>query len=382
MLRTQTDTLSPALDAELEKSKDALEALKGLSFDDALTQIANGLVNFCFKLVIAILVFYVGKFIIKKIYYGAHSIMVRRRVDASLTTFVISLIKMVLYFILLVTVIGILGIETSSFLALFASAGVAIGMALSGTLQNFAGGVLILLLKPYKVGDYVETQGYTGTVKAIQIFHTIINTPDNKAIIIPNGGLSTGSINNYSLEDYRRVDWTIGLAYGTDYQKAKECILAMLKTDDRIVANYIEDDREMRARNAMTQLKQKEEECEKNPENCPDPQLVEAEQKKLSWFARWRANRKRKLEFNEHLLSEQEIINSGLPTKISRAPFVGLNQLADCSINLVVRVWTQSSNYWPLYFEMNERFYKELPEQGFEFPFPQLDVHLNEVKAN
>ena len=120
---------------------------------------------------------------------------------------------MVLYFILIITIIGILGIETSSFIAIFASAGVAIGMALSGTLQNFAGGVLILLLKPYKVGDFIEVQGYSGKVKSIQLFNTVINTVDNKAIIVPNGALSTSSINNYSLEQYRCVVWSVGLSY-------------------------------------------------------------------------------------------------------------------------------------------------------------------------
>lgn len=294
--------------------KGMFESLKGLSFDDAISTIANGIVQFSFKLLIAILVFYVGKFIIKKLYNLVFRIMTRNKVEASLTTFVLSMVRMVLYFILIITVIGILGIETSSFLALFASAGVAIGMALSGTLQNFAGGVLILLLKPYKVGDYIETQGYAGTVKEIQIFHTVINTTDNKAIIIPNGGLSTGSINNYSLEDYRRVDWKIGLSYGTDYKAAREAILEMINSDERVV---------------------------KEPTG------------------------------NEVKLHAPQ-----------QPPFVGLSEFADSSINIVVRAWTQASNYWPLFFEMNERFYKELPERGFSFPFPQMDVHIADVPEN
>ena len=113
-------------------------------------------------------------------------------------------------------------------------------------MQNFAGGVLILLLKPYKIGDYIEAQGYSGTVKEIQIFSTILTTPDNKQILIPNGGLSTGSINNYSKEDYRRVDWTISIAYGDDVTKAREVILDILFSDPRIVQKYVEDDREQR----------------------------------------------------------------------------------------------------------------------------------------
>ena len=142
---------------------------------------------------------------------------------------------------MLITVIGILGLETSSFLAIFASVGVAIGMALSGTLQNFAGGVLILLLKPYKIGDYIEAQGYAGTVKEIQIFHTIITTYDNKSIIIPNGGLSTGSINNWNREAYRRVDWTISISYGDDVATARKVITDILLADHRVVKEYVED---------------------------------------------------------------------------------------------------------------------------------------------
>lgn len=229
----QTEELQSA--ADVSNGKDILEVVKSLGLEDALSGIASGIVQFTFRMLLAILVFYIGKFIIKKIYGLVYSIMVNRKVDASLTTFVLSLVRIVLYFILIITIVGIIGIETSSFLALFASAGVAIGMALSGTLQNFAGGVLILLLKPYKVGDFIEAQGFSGTVKEIQIFHTVINTGDNKAIIIPNGGLSTGSINNYSLEQYRRVDWVIGLSYGTDYAAARKVILSMLDSDRKSV---------------------------------------------------------------------------------------------------------------------------------------------------
>ncbi len=291
--------------------------------------------------------------------------MVNRNMDPSLTTFVLSFIKMVLYFILIITVIGILGLETSSFLALFASAGVAIGMALSGTLQNFAGGVLILLLKPYKVGDYIEAQGYAGTVKAIQIFHTVINTADNKAIIIPNGGLSTGSINNYSLEHYRRVDWKIGLSYGCDFNAAKAKILEMLDSDERVVKHYIEED------------SLNHEVANNDSDECKDglPGCAAQGKEELSWWQRLRMRRRRHQEEIQARLKEKISLNAGLPVKVDRSPFVGLDELADSSVNLVVRAWTHSSNYWGLYFGMNERFYKELPEAGFDFPFPQLDVH-------
>lgn len=373
----QIENEAPApLQEEIEKSEKALAEFKGLSFDDAISKIANDLVSFSIKLAIAILVFYVGRFIIRRLYKVIKNLLTHKKVDPSLSTFVLSLFKMLVYFILIVTVIGILGIETSSFLAIFASAGVAIGMALSGTLQNFAGGVLILLLKPYKVGDYIEAQGYTGTVKAIQIFHTIINTVDNKAVIIPNGGLSTGSINNFSLEAYRRVDWNLGLSYGTDFDKAREAILEILRSDDRIVEKYIEDDKAKRLHEAAVAA----EEAGDNDSNTLTDTAPRKENWLKSFFGFGRGKRG---------ASDSEIgfgvVSGAAPVVLEKtdcSPFVGLNELADSSVNLVIRAWTHSSNYWPLYFEINRRLYTELPQKGFEFPFPQLDVHLDKALEN
>lgn len=368
MLQQQpTDVID--LPADIEKGEKALEALKGLSFDDAISKIANSIIDFSFRLLIAILIFYIGKLLIRKIYKTVFRMMVNRRIDASLTTFVLSLVRMVMYFILIITIIGILGIETSSFLALFASAGVAIGMALSGTLQNFAGGVLILLLKPYKVGDFIEAQGYSGKVKEIQIFHTVINTVDNKAIIIPNGGLSTSSINNYSLESYRRVDWTVSLSYDTDYDKAAAKIMEMIRSDDRVVEKYIDDDRARRE-----EIDKEEREREMILEIKAG---VAPEEKKLSWWKRIRLSRRIHQQKIQEALNAKISLSSGLPVKADCSPFVGLGELADSSINITVRAWTQSRFYWDLYFDMNRRFYKELPEAGFSFPFPQMDVHLS-----
>ena len=174
------DTISSGL-------KEKVSELGSMAIDDVLNMVVTGLVHFTIRLAIAIVIFYIGRFIINKLHKLVATIFIKRDIDRSLTTFVLSLIRIVLYFILLVIVINILGLETSSFLAIFASAGVAIGLALSGTLQNFAGGVLILLLKPYKIGDYIEAQGYSGTVKEIQIFSTILTTPENKHILIHNG---------------------------------------------------------------------------------------------------------------------------------------------------------------------------------------------------
>lgn len=374
MIQTQDLPVVPLPD-KVDTGKGAFDALKGLSFDDAITTIANGIVQFSFKLLVAALVFYLGKFLIKKLYEVVRRILTANDVDASLMTFVLSLVRIVLYFILIVTIVGILGIETSSFLALFASAGVAIGMALSGTLQNFAGGVLILLLKPYKVGDYIEAQGYAGTVKEIQIFHTVINTVDNKTIIIPNGGLSTGSINNYSFESYRRVEWTIGLSYGCDYAKAKEVFKEILLSDDRIVTNTLQEDMEKRKQKMLEQA------AEEAEEDCP-PEDPDCHEESKSFWARLvhRKNRK-KQEIRNNIKKNTSLPNT-TNLNVSRPPFVAITALADSSVNFVIRAWTHNSNYWDVYFDMNERFYKEMPENGFEFPFPQMDVHIADVPQN
>lgn len=365
LAQTPTSNQNPAADV-LKKEEEFFASFKGLSLDRILDKLCNTLVDFGFKLLVAIVVFYIGRFIIRKLYSFTRRVMERRGTDPSLCTFLLSLLKITLYFILVVTVIGILGLETSSFLALFASAGVAIGMALSGTLQNFAGGVLILLLKPYRVGDFIEAQGYTGTVKAIQIFNTVINTLDNKAIVIPNGGLSTGTINNYSMEDYRRVEWTVSLSYDTDYDQAKAAILSMLADDPRVVRQYIEDDRMER----LQAVQVAEQEQARNEEQLLADEAAEV--KKESWWRRHiRRHRRLAAKVQERIAPPVEV------EKKDCTPFVGLGEMADSSINITVRAWTPSATYWPLFFEMNERFYKELPKRGFAFPFPQLDVHLN-----
>ena len=268
------------------------------------------------------------------------------------------MLKVVLLFLLIIIVISILGIETSSFIALFASAGVAIGMALSGTLQNFAGGVLILLLKPYKVGDFIEAQGFTGTVKEIQIFNTIINTPDNKSIYIPNGGLSTGSINHYSREDYRRVDWTVGISYGDDYDVAKQTILAIIAADDRIVkGSVLADKQQRRAADALQQTE--------------DPTEKQEEKPRRSLFGF--LSRKHR-EYREKM--GQRLANNIPHVDIDCTPFVALQSLSDSSVDITVRAWVPTEFYWPVYFDVNERIYKELPKAGISFPFPQMDVHI------
>ena len=215
--------------------EELLTSPSNVSLDVFLTKMIDLGISVGSKILLAIVVFIVGRWIVRRLNKLLAKILEKRHVEASLSTFVKSLVNITLTLLLIIVVIGVLGIETSSFIALFASAGVAIGMALSGTLQNFAGGVMILLFKPFKVGDTIEAQGQSGTVREIQIFNTILATPDNKIIIIPNGGLSTGLMKNYSREATRRVEWEFGIAYGDDYTKAKAVIARLLDADGRVL---------------------------------------------------------------------------------------------------------------------------------------------------
>jgi len=202
--------------------------------DLALNNITEYLVTLGKNLLAAIIIYIVGKFVIGKLLKLIRRIMQKREVEPSLFTFLDSLCTIGLYIILAVSIVAVLGIETTSIAALLASAGVAIGMALSGTLQNFAGGVMILVLKPFKVGDLIEAQGNLGTVRMIQIFSTIITTPDNQTIIIPNGGLATGTIKNITKENRRRVDIDINVAYGTRPEDVRKVVFDICNSDDRI----------------------------------------------------------------------------------------------------------------------------------------------------
>ena len=215
--------------------KELFTSTSNVSLDVFLAKMIDLGISVGSKILLAIVVFLVGRWIVRRLNKLLAKILEKRHVEASLSTFVKSLVNITLTLLLIIVVIGVLGIETSSFIALFASAGVAIGMALSGTLQNFAGGGMILLFKPFKVGDTIEAQGQSGTVREIQIFNTILATPDNKIIIIPNGGLSTGLMKNYSREATRRVDWEFGIAYGDDYTKAKAVIARLLDADGRVL---------------------------------------------------------------------------------------------------------------------------------------------------
>lgn len=247
-------------------------------------------------IIAAVVIFIVGRFLIKLLNRLVASILQRRHIEQSVQTFLSSLVNIILTILLIITVIGALGVNTTSFAALIASAGVAIGMALSGNLQNFAGGLIILLFKPYRVGDFIDVNGVQGTVSAVQIFHTILLTPDNKVIYLPNGSTSSATITNYSREEKRRIEWTFGIDYGEDVSRARTAILSVITADARIL---------------------------------PDP-----------------------------------------------APFVAVGGLSDSSVDILVRVWVPTEEYWNVYFDMHQRVYETFNEQKINFPYPQQTVHL------
>lgn len=232
---TAAEVASDTIPATGDVFEKAINSLSGMTLQEVINLLASYIISFGVKVIKVLLIWFIGRWLCKRLGKFVRAFMETRNTNASVKSFILSLVDVVLMIVLIVMIIGVFGIDTSSFIALFASAGVAVGMALSGTLQNFAGGVIILLFRPYKVGDYIEAQGQAGTVKEIQIFNTVLKTSDNKIILIPNGPISTGIINNYSREELRRVDFTISISYGNDYEKAKEVIEKIIAADSRIL---------------------------------------------------------------------------------------------------------------------------------------------------
>ena len=245
----------------------------------------------------AIVIYIVGRFIIRQLMKLVSRILVKRDFEVSVQTFLKSLLNILLNLVLAFAIISKLGVETTSLAALLASAGVAIGMALSGNLSNFAGGLVILVFKPFKVGDFIDSTNneVSGTVKEIQIFHTILATVDNRIIYVPNGTLSSNAIINYSRQEIRRAEWVFGVEYGMDFERVKAVLDRLIATDERIL---------------------------KEP-----------------------------------------------------APMVALSSLSASSVDIKVRAWTKTGDYWDVYFDFNKTVYATFNKEGIGFPFPQLTVH-------
>ena len=219
--------------AAAEAVKETEKMVSSGRFDMILDKLIDMSISAGKNILVAIIVFIVGRFLISMLNKFFAQILEKRKIDVTIKTFLKSLVNILLTLLLIVSVVGALGVNTTSFAALLASAGVAIGMALSGNLQNFAGGLIVLLFKPYKVGDWIEAQGVSGTVSEIQIFHTILTMADNKVVYIPNGNLSSGVVINYSRKETRRIEWVVGVDYGEDLAKVERVVRGLF--DSRIL---------------------------------------------------------------------------------------------------------------------------------------------------
>ncbi|SDV02136.1 mechanosensitive ion channel family protein [Pseudomonas sihuiensis] len=247
------------------------------------------------KLTLAVITLLIGWWLISRLTSSIESMLAARKVDRALSSFIGSLVSIVLRILLLISVASMIGVETTSFIAMIGAAGLAIGLALQGSLANFAGGVLIMLFRPFRAGDWIEAQGVSGSVDSIQIFHTTLKTGDNKVVIVPNGSLSNGHITNYSREPRRRADINIGIDYSSDIKKAREVLL----------------------------------------EIAQDPRV-----------------------------------------HVDPAPVVFVTGLGDSAVNISLRVWVATGDFWPVTFEFTELAKERLTEAGIGIPFPQRVVHL------
>ena len=345
------DSLSTLTPEKLQQN------IKDVEWNEVFSRLTDTGVTLGLRILAAIAVFVAGRFIINKLHNLLRAILISRNVDRSLTTFLLSLFKITFIFVLAIIVISIMGIETSSFIAIFASAGIAVGMALSGTLQNFAGGVLILLLKPYRVGDYIEFETHKGTVKEIQIFHTIITTYNNESIIIPNGMLSTGTVNNYSRELVRRLEWRVAISYGDDVDVARKTLLGIITANEQLLKHGTEEEH-----NAPV--------IDENDDEKPTGN-------KAPWYVRWLGiNKKLQQTAAQWREERKKAIRDNMP-QLNFTPSVNVESLDDSAVTLVVRAWVKHADYWHAFYDINEAIYKQLPQHGIHFPFPQMDVHLN-----
>lgn len=273
-----------------------LEELLGLHSGD----ISKTLIEIGINLVVAIAIIVIGFWLAKILSRGIERVMRKSNSDQSLISFIRSLTNGIIRVLVIITAITQLGVEMTSFVAILGAAGLAIGMAFSGTLSNFAGGVMILLFKPFKSGDLVQIQDEIGIVDEVLIFNTYLKTTDNKVIILPNGPVANGVIINYTKSDERRVDWSFGISYGDNLKKAKDLLHQFIQEDKRIL---------------------------KDPESL-----------------------------------------------------VALGSLADSSVNITVRAWVKTDDYWDVFFDMNERVYNEFGKAGLSIPFPQMDLHIHREK--
>lgn len=276
--------------------------IKETPLDQLLAEFWDKALNFGLKVLAAFVIYIIGAWLIKRIRNFLVKLFTRRGTDKAIATFVQSFVSISLTILLVIITVGTLGINTTSLAALLAAGGMAIGMALSGTVQNFAGGIMLLVFKPFKAGDFIEAQGFSGTVSEVNIVSTKLVTTDNRIIVIPNGVLSNGTINNFSQNAMRRLEWLVDVEYGSSSDDVRAVLKSIIDTDTRVL-----------------------------------------------------------------------LVSSGAPAD----PMIELNALRDSSVQFIMRAWVRSDDYWPVLFAVNDRIYKELPKKGIQFPYPQLDVHIN-----
>ena len=302
-IMTQLDSVSrkDSLNAVQAELASVMEKLTTTPTTDLLKEFIDNTIRFGLKVLAAFLIYIVGAWIIKKIKGVLARGFERRATDAGIASFVQSIVSIALTIMLVIITVGTLGIDTSSIAALLTGGGLAIGLALNGTVQNFAGGLMILVFKPFKAGDYIEVEGHAGSVTEVNITSTKLTTSDNRVIIIPNGMLSSQVINNYSSRQMRRLEIIIDVEYGSSAEQTKEVLYEIIKAESRILT-----------------------------------------------------------------------VENGAPAD----PFVALSALKDSSVEFIMRVWVKTDEYWPTKFSLNEEIYRKLPENGINFPFPQLDVNI------
>jgi small conductance mechanosensitive channel len=235
---TTTESTSVDVSETVQEAADAVASMDPNRIMEFLQN--NGLDSSAFvglvkNVIIALLIYYIGRFIVRMVVRGLHKVMQRQEVDKTLETFVCNLVRVALMVVVIIAAIGALGIQTTSFIAIFGAAGLAVGLALQGSLSNFAAGVLIVLFRPYKVGDFIEAAGIAGTVEQVQILTTVLKTPDNKKIIVPNSQIMDSIITNYSANDTRRVDLTVGVSYDDDIDKVMATLRELVDADERIL---------------------------------------------------------------------------------------------------------------------------------------------------
>lgn len=278
--------------------------------------VLDSVIHFGLKVLVAFVIYLIGAWLIKRVKRLLVRVFERRHTERTLATFISSLVSITLTVLLVLATIGTLGVDTTSFAALLTAGGMAIGMALSGTVQNFAGGIMLLIFRPFKAGDFVTASGVSGTVMEVTIVSTKVLTPDNRVVVLPNGALFSSNIENVSAQPLRRVNWTVSVEYGSDAEKCMEVLLEIVRSDKRI--------------------------------------LTSADQ-------RPKTN------------SRSAVNTDGLPIP---DPFVALASLNENDISFVVRAWVHKENYWDVFYDLNLRFYTELPQRGFNFAFPHMDVNI------